>query len=95
MGFLNGRSPYTSLNLGSKNCKSSPPTRIWISAGDRTLEKKAEYLRREIYQNLTAWQQVLLARHPKRPTTLDYVELIFDVSWSYMGIGITEMILRL
>lgn len=43
-----------------------------------TLEKKAEYLRREIYQNLTAWQQVLLARHPKRPTTLDYVELIFD-----------------
>ncbi|NMB12177.1 MAG: acetyl-CoA carboxylase carboxyltransferase subunit alpha [Firmicutes bacterium] len=43
-----------------------------------TLEKKADYLRREIYQNLTAWQQVLLARHPKRPTTLDYVEMIFD-----------------
>ena len=43
-----------------------------------TLEKKADSLRREIYQNLTAWQQVLLARHPKRPTTLDYIELVFD-----------------
>ncbi|NLY30176.1 MAG: acetyl-CoA carboxylase carboxyltransferase subunit alpha [Firmicutes bacterium] len=43
-----------------------------------TLEKKADSLRREIYQNLTAWQQVLLARHPKRPTTLDYIEMVFD-----------------
>lgn len=43
-----------------------------------TLEKKADSLRREIYQNLSAWQQVLLARHPKRPTTLDYIEMIFD-----------------
>jgi len=43
-----------------------------------TLEKKADSLRREIYKNLTPWQQVLLARHPKRPTTLDYIELIFD-----------------
>ncbi len=43
-----------------------------------TLEKKADYLRREIYQNLSAWQQVLLARHPKRPTTLGYIEMIFD-----------------
>jgi acetyl-CoA carboxylase carboxyl transferase subunit alpha len=42
------------------------------------LEKKAEKLRKEIYSNLTRWQRVQLARHPRRPYTLDYVELICD-----------------
>jgi len=40
------------------------------------LEKKAEKLRREIYSNLTPWQKTLLARHPERPYTLDYISLI-------------------
>ncbi|MEW6686162.1 MAG: acetyl-CoA carboxylase carboxyltransferase subunit alpha [Candidatus Edwardsbacteria bacterium] len=40
------------------------------------LEKKAERLRRDIYSKLTPWQRVLLARHPKRPYTLDYIELM-------------------
>jgi acetyl-CoA carboxylase carboxyl transferase subunit alpha len=43
-----------------------------------TLEKKAEALRREIFDNLTPWQRVQIARHPRRPTTLDYIGLIFD-----------------
>ncbi len=58
---------------------------IDLSREIATLEKKAEYLRREIYENLSAWQQVLLARHPKRPTTLDYVELIFDDFYEFHG----------
>jgi len=40
----------------------------------RALEEKAEELRTEIYQNLTRWQRVQLARHPERPYTLDYLE---------------------
>ncbi len=40
------------------------------------LEKKAEKLKREIYSNLTPWQKTLLARHPERPYTLDYISLI-------------------
>lgn len=43
-----------------------------------TLEKKAERLRREIYEALTPWQRVMIARHKERPTTLDYIGLIFD-----------------
>lgn len=39
-----------------------------------SLEQKAEELRREIYQNLTRWQRVQLARHPERPYTLDYIQ---------------------
>lgn len=43
-----------------------------------SLERKASALRREIYENLTPFQRVLMARHPKRPTTLDYIGLLFD-----------------
>jgi acetyl-CoA carboxylase carboxyl transferase subunit alpha len=42
------------------------------------LERDRERLIQEVFSNLTAWDRVLLARHPKRPYTLDYVRLIFD-----------------
>src|SRR5918993_2584511 len=41
------------------------------------LEKRIASIRGELYKNLTAWQRVLVARHPARPTTLDYVERLF------------------
>jgi acetyl-CoA carboxylase carboxyl transferase subunit alpha len=41
------------------------------------IERKIEDTRREIYSNLTAWQRVQLARHPKRPFTLDYLTTAF------------------
>src|SRR5215210_7238108 len=40
------------------------------------LEQKIERLRSSIYEQLTRWQRVQLARHPDRPFTLDYVALI-------------------
>ncbi|MFH1892528.1 MAG: acetyl-CoA carboxylase carboxyltransferase subunit alpha [Candidatus Zixiibacteriota bacterium] len=39
-----------------------------------SLERKLDKLTREIYSNLTRWQRVQLARHAKRPYTLDYIE---------------------
>ncbi len=41
-----------------------------------TLERKAERLRAEIFSSLSPWQRVQLARHPRRPTTLDYIGMI-------------------
>jgi acetyl-CoA carboxylase carboxyl transferase subunit alpha len=41
------------------------------------IEKKLEETRRQIFSNLTAWQRVQLARHPKRPYTLDYLKKTF------------------
>jgi acetyl-CoA carboxylase carboxyl transferase subunit alpha len=38
------------------------------------LEARITAIRGDIYRNLTPWQRVLVARHPSRPTTLDYVE---------------------
>ncbi len=34
-------------------------------------------MRGDLYRNLTPWQRVQVARHPSRPTTLDYVERLF------------------
>jgi acetyl-CoA carboxylase carboxyl transferase subunit alpha len=42
------------------------------------MEKKLEETRRQIYCNLTAWQRVQLARHPRRPFTLDYLSSAFS-----------------
>ncbi|MFI8711940.1 acetyl-CoA carboxylase carboxyl transferase subunit alpha [Brevibacillus brevis] len=41
------------------------------------LEQKSKELAAQIYGNLTPWQRVQLARHPERPTTLDYIQLLF------------------
>jgi len=42
------------------------------------LEQRVEELRTSIYQNLTRWQRVQLARHPLRPYTLDYIEALTE-----------------
>ena len=42
-----------------------------------TLGERVGSVRRGIYAKLTPWQQVLVARHPSRPHTLDYVERLF------------------
>ena len=43
----------------------------------KLIEKKLEETRRQIFSNLTAWERVQLARHPKRPYTLDYLKTAF------------------
>ncbi len=52
--------------------------------GDPAREKEARRLRQEleakrgeVYANLTPWQKTLVARHPNRPYTLDYVQALF------------------
>jgi acetyl-CoA carboxylase carboxyl transferase subunit alpha len=42
------------------------------------LEKKLDKLKADLFTNLTDWQRAQLARHPKRPYTLDYLERICD-----------------
>jgi acetyl-CoA carboxylase carboxyl transferase subunit alpha len=44
----------------------------------KQLEKKAEKLREDIYRRLTPYQKVQLARHPKRPYSLDYIGEMTD-----------------
>jgi acetyl-CoA carboxylase carboxyl transferase subunit alpha len=42
------------------------------------IEKKLAETRRQVFTNLTPWQRVQLARHPKRPYTLDYINHAFS-----------------
>src|SRR5262245_2236229 len=42
-----------------------------------SLNMRIDSLRGEIYKNLTPWQRVLVARHPNRPTVLDYTSRLF------------------
>jgi acetyl-CoA carboxylase carboxyl transferase subunit alpha len=41
------------------------------------LQQKSQTLAKEIYAKLTPWQTALVARHPQRPYTLDYVREMF------------------
>jgi acetyl-CoA carboxylase carboxyl transferase subunit alpha len=42
------------------------------------LEEMRDKLMRQIFSTLTPWDKTLLARHPKRPYTLDFVRLMFE-----------------
>jgi len=42
------------------------------------LQRQVAELKRDFYAHLGAWQRLQLARHPQRPQTLDYIQLLFD-----------------
>ena len=58
------------INLSNTN-------QIDVDDAIAALTKKLEVTKREVYNNLTPWQRVQLARHTNRPYTLDYIERIF------------------
>jgi acetyl-CoA carboxylase carboxyl transferase subunit alpha len=49
-----------------------------MSATVAELEAKLESAKKEIYGNLNGWQKVQISRHPERPYTLQYIELMCD-----------------
>ncbi len=58
---------------------------IDLSEDIAELEKKVELLRSSIYQNLTRWQRVQIARHPLRPYTLDYIDALTEGFMEFRG----------
>lgn len=49
-----------------------------VSDQIQQLEARATQLRQEIFTSLTAAQRLQVARHPRRPSTLDYIQAISD-----------------
>ncbi|KKB37603.1 acetyl-CoA carboxylase carboxyl transferase subunit alpha [Bacillus thermotolerans] len=41
------------------------------------LEQRLKKLEKDIYESMTPWDRVQMARHPERPTTLDYITYLF------------------
>src|SRR5712671_3322201 len=56
--------------------KQADEQKIDLSGQIKSIEEKLETTRKEIFTNLSPWQRVQLARHPKRPYMLDYLERI-------------------
>lgn len=53
-------------------------TNVDLASEIRAIERKIETTQRDIYSNLTPWQKVQIARHPKRPYALDYITAICE-----------------
>jgi len=67
--------PIIDLEEKIQELKSLPASKsIDLESEITRLEEKLGQARRDVYQNLTPWQRVQLARHPKRPYTLDYIQ---------------------
>lgn len=49
-----------------------------LSAEIETLKMRLKNLEKDIYGNMEAWDRVQVARHPQRPTTLEYIDELFE-----------------
>jgi acetyl-CoA carboxylase carboxyl transferase subunit alpha len=49
-----------------------------MSGSVAELEARLQQMQKDIYANLTGWQKVQISRHPERPYTLQYIELMCD-----------------
>lgn len=58
--------------------QQSLESNVDVTSEVAAIERKIAATQREIYSNLTPWQRVQIARHPKRPYALDYVAEICE-----------------
>jgi acetyl-CoA carboxylase carboxyl transferase subunit alpha len=77
MNGLDFEKPILELEKKIHELKSfTSSKKIDLSSEIRRLEEKLEKLKSSTYQNLTAWQRVQIARHPQRPYTKDYINMM-------------------
>ncbi|MEW6068024.1 MAG: acetyl-CoA carboxylase carboxyltransferase subunit alpha [Nitrospirota bacterium] len=75
--YLEFEKPIEELELKIEELKRvSDGKDIDISSEIKKLERKVKDLHSEIFLALTPWQKTLTARHPERPYTLDYINMI-------------------
>ncbi|MGQ9570368.1 MAG: acetyl-CoA carboxylase carboxyltransferase subunit alpha [Thermodesulfovibrionales bacterium] len=75
--YLEFEKPIEELEVKIEELKRlSDGKDIDISGEIKRLEKKVRDLRSDIFSTLTPWQKILVARHPERPYTLDYINMI-------------------
>ena len=77
--FLDFEQPIADLQskiVDLQRASQGPGVNIEMEVGG--LQNKLEQRTAEIFSHLSPWQISQLARHPQRPYTLDYIELIFD-----------------
>src|SRR5437868_2801074 len=78
---LDFEKPIAELQAKLEELKKHPETHsLGISFEEEVsqIEKKLEETKRQIFSNLSAWDRIKIARHPKRPFTLDYFSSAFS-----------------
>lgn len=75
---LDFEKPIFEIQAKLDELRKSTAAGVDLEAEIRQMEAKLAETRKEIYSNLGAWQRVQLARHPKRPLTLDYLNRAFS-----------------
>lgn len=70
--------PVVELEKRIQELKASSETGVDLSGEIKSAEKKLEKALKEIFDNLTPWQRVQVARHPLRPYTLDYIRYLTE-----------------
>ncbi len=74
---LDFEKPILELERKIEELKSLTETEnIDLSSEIDQLTQRLQKLKRDVFENLTAWQKVQVARHPQRPYTLDYINLM-------------------
>jgi acetyl-CoA carboxylase carboxyl transferase subunit alpha len=76
--YFEFENPVAEIEKTIEKLKSLSPEKGDMSDEIAVLEKKCQTLREEIFSNLTPWQMVQIARHPKRPVLQDYISLVFS-----------------
>jgi acetyl-CoA carboxylase carboxyl transferase subunit alpha len=77
MNGLDFEKPILELEKKIQELRSfTSSKKIDLSSEVKRLEEKLSALKRATYQNLTAWQRVQIARHPQRPYSKDYIDMI-------------------
>ncbi len=56
----------------------SKENKVDVSSEISSIVEKINFTKRQVYENLTAWQKVQIARHPKRLYALDYIRTLFE-----------------
>src|SRR5947208_14983676 len=77
---LDFEKPIAELQSKLEELKKHPEAHsLGISVEEEValIEKKLEETKRQIFSNLSAWDRIKIARHPKRPFTLDYLNSAF------------------
>tara|TARA_B100000780_G_scaffold102141_1_gene71378 strand:- start:182 stop:1135 length:954 start_codon:yes stop_codon:yes gene_type:complete len=77
MEYLEFELPIKELHDQLDKCKLiGSESNIDVTETCAQIEKKLNATKKDIYNNLSAWQRVQLSRHPSRPFTLDYIKAL-------------------
>jgi acetyl-CoA carboxylase carboxyl transferase subunit alpha len=79
MEYLEFELPIKELHDQLEKCKLiGSESDVDVTETCIQIEEKLDKTKKEIYENLTAWQRVQLSRHPSRPYTLDYINALTE-----------------